>query len=734
MKTETALSVPKSSPSMPVLLSEEEEGGLNLGALLKTLQRKWWLIVGMTVATSALAGAKVLTDTSAYSGQFEILAQAQSTETTVISDVPDTLTTRSNERVSGDLLKLLKSPTVLQPVIDEIRNRNLAFCQLPAISVPNSNYDPCYRQLAGSLSIGTAGEDSQIIRTTFQSPDPQTVSVVLELVSEAYLDYSLASKQTDIKRGIEFVEQKLPDLRSKVNALQGELQSLRINNNLINPQSRGSQLSSQTGEFSQQLLEVQSQLRQTRTLYEDLQKADTIQEQASSSALEQNPRYQSLLNSLLELDSQIAEASTLYLDSSPDMEVLQEERANLSRLLEAQGDQSQREVLNQIRELESREQSISRTLQELNAGVDELSGITRNYTDIERELQIATSNLNQFLSKREALQIDAAQREIPWEIVTPPTPPVSQPESLPQNLLLGGMLGLILGTGLALLLDKSGGILYADEDIRRATRLPILARIPSHQVLSGHHFTENFSDSPELVSATAQAVGQNASSRNGASQNGFTSRGQSALAGFDKTSYDSDPFSESFRLLLTNLQRVNSDGALRSVTVSSAMPGEGKSTVAIYLAEAAAAMGQRVLLVDADLRNPQIHNYLELPNEKGLTNLFSGSVNPAVIQKLSTVSNLYVICAGSHPSEPSSVLASRGMQKLVKKVRPLFDLVIFDTPPLLGQSDAYLVANQTDGLLLVAQSGKLKQPQLARAMEQLSLANINVLGIVSRER
>ncbi|MEL6603778.1 MAG: polysaccharide biosynthesis tyrosine autokinase [Cyanobacteria bacterium J06614_10] len=712
-----------SAPIASVALPEEEEGGLNFGALLNTLRRKWWLIVGTTIATTALAGAKVLTDTPVYSGQFEILVQEQSTEVEVISDVPDTLTTRSVETLDGDLLKLLRSPAVLQPVVDGMRDRVPSFCgSLSPGQSTSSNYDPCYRQVASRLSVKSAGKDSQIIQAGFQHPDPQIVAIALNQVSQAYLEYSLASKQADIQRGLDFVEQKLPDLRAKVNTWQSRLQSLRLGNNIIDPGSRGSQLAGQVSSFSQNLLEVQSQLRQTREIYDALrqQAGRTVQEQATSSALNQNPRYQSLLNSLLELDSQIAEASTLYLETSPDMEVLLEQRENLLVLLAQQGAQSQREVINQIKELETQEQSIQQTLRELNAGVDELSGISRNFTDIERELQIATNNLNEFLSKREALQIDAAQREVPWEIVSPPTEPVPQAESLPQNLLLGAMLGLVLGTGLALLVDRSAGVIYGDDAIRRSTRLPILARIPSLQLLQGQNIEESYAKSRELVESRVS----------GSSQNGA----YSAMPIDKNFAYGSDPFSEAFRLLLTNLRRLNLRQSLKSVTVSSAIAGEGKSTVAIYLAEAAAAMGQRVLLIDADLRDPQIHQYLELSNEKGLTNLFSGATNPAVIQKLTTAANVYVMCAGSSPLEPSRVLGSKGMRKLMEKVNPLFDLVIFDTPPLLGQSDAYLVANHTDGLLLVTQSGRLKQPQLERTMEQLRLANVNVLGVVSREK
>ena len=725
MKSETALQL---SPSqlLPAVSMEDAEGGLNVGQLLRTLQRKWLLILGITLATTAAAAAKVLTDTPTYSGTLEILVQPLSAETEVISNIPETLTNgdSSTNSLDQDLLKILTSPSVLKPVVEEVQTRYPQFCNAPAAAVdqPEVMDKLCYNSIRQGLQVSPAAKNSDILQASFQDPDPQKVVTILEAVSDAYLKYSLSSKQADINRGIEFVEQKLPDLRDKVDTLQGQLQNLRLDNDLIDPDSRGSQLSTQVSAFSKEQLEVRVQLEQLRNVRQDLrQQIQQPGETAASSALAQNPRYQTLLNSLLELDSQIAEASTLYLDSSPDMQVLREQRQNLLALLAQQGQQSEQEITSQIRELEAREQALNETLQGLTSGVDDLSGISREYTDIQRELAVATENLSQFLAKREALEIDAAQREIPWEIVTPPTNPIPQPVSLPQNLLLGGVLGLLLGTGAALLLDKSGGVLHSNDEIQRTTRLPVLGRIPVQR-------NSKVAEEKESMAESVQYVGANIR----ADRNGFSSGvelGENPLS----SGYANDPFAESFRSLFTNLRLLSSPNLTRSIAVSSVMPGEGKSTVALHLAEAAAAMGQRVLLIDADLRNPQIHNYLELSNEKGLTNLFSGESNPALIQKFLPEPNLYVIAAGSAPFEPARLFSSRSMKRFTEKVRAKFDLVIYDTPPLLGQSDAYLVANNTDGLLLVTQPGKLKQPLLDRAMEQLRIADINVLGMVTRE-
>ena len=713
--------LPSSSWTAPEKrLIAEDEGGLNFGALVKILQRKWWVITGVTVATMGLAAARVLTEKPVYNGSFELLVQAQSTETEVISNVPETLTTQEQVAVDGDLLKILVGPKVLQPVIAGIRDRYPNYC--PGVA-PDSNesevtYDPCYQVLSGRLRVNQLGSNSDIIQVSIQDADPQVVQTVLELASEAYLAFSLESKQADIRRAIEFVEQKLPDLTNKVDFLQDQLQSLRLTHNIIDPDSRGSQLSGQVGTFSKQQLDLQISLEQNRANYENLRaQLGGPQEQASSSALAQNPRYQTLLDSLLQLDTEIAQASTLYLDNSPDMEVLKEQRQNLLTLLEQQGEQSQRDLISQMQELEAQEQSLNSALQGLSSDVDELAGISRDYVEIQRELGIATENLNQFLAKQAALEIDSAQREIPWEIVTPPTQSRVTPVSLTQNLVLGGVLGLLMGAVLALLLDKSTGVLYSDKEIQRAMQLPILGKIPTPQTVE----QDIFSPMQALQLATSKA----------SKTDGTVSPLENGAA-----TYAEDPFMEAFRSLYTNLRLSSADQPLTSVVISSVMENEGKSIAAIHLAEAAALMGQRVLLVDTNLRDPKIHSYLKLPNDAGLTDLALSDASAITKNTFlhEPITGLKVLCAGTKGHDAGHILTTKRVQKLIQQLKTRFDLVVFDAPSLLGQSDAYLVAEQADGMLIVTSPGQLKQNLLDQAMDQLRIANVNVFGLAVRER
>lgn len=709
MSADTVISSSNSQWTTQEPIKIEDQGGFNVSALAKTLQRKWWVIAGVTIVTSGLAVLKVASEKPVYTDTFEILAQDQSTETEVIANVPETLASQDKSLVNKDLLKVLRGPKVLQPVVEGLQDQYPDECppQPPTSDTSGVSYDPCYQTLVANLQVGTLGKDSDIIQVTFNDQNSEKVQVVLGLVSDAYLAYSLESKQADIRRALEFVQQKLPDLTNKVDSLQDKLQALRLDYNLIDPTSRGAQLSGQVTTFSQQQLDLQVELDQNRATYERLRsQLGGPQEQASSSALNQNPRYQTLLNTLLELDTQIAEASTLYLDASPDMAVLKEQRQNLLVLLEQQGAQSQRDLVSQMQELETREQSLQATLQGLSADVDELSGVSRQYVDIERELAIATENLNQFLAKQAALEIDAAQREIPWDVVTPPTQPKTQTASLLQNLLLGGTLGLLLGSAIALLLDKSAGVIYSDKDIQRAMQLPILGKIPNPEK----------GEMREPVQNLKQAVG--AYSQNGASPH----------------PHEDDPFTEAFRSLYTNL-RLSSATPLNSVVVSSVMDGEGKSVAAIHLAEAAALLGQRVLLVDTNLRDSKIHNYLKLSNKYGLADLAASDNNNLGKGNFlhEPIEGLKVLCAGEKAQDAGSILASKRIQRIIQQLKPKFDLVVFDAPSLLGQSDAYLIAEQVDGMLIVANPGQIKESLLNQAMNQVHIANVNVFGLAVRE-
>jgi capsular exopolysaccharide synthesis family protein len=697
--------LPLANPSQP---DEGDEGGLNLGQVVASLRRRLPVIAGVTTLVASAAVLKALTSTPTYQGSFEILTKPVTVETQVISSVPQTLSNKEQQETSdkGSVddtkLKLLTSPKLLEPIAKKLKPK------YSSIS---------YDQLAGTLKV-TPTPKSEILSVSFQDKDREKVKAVLKQVSAAYLDYSLEERLADVRQGIDFVDNQLPQLQKRVAAIQDRLQTFRQQYNLIDPESTGKELSAQSLSVSQQLIEAQIKLSEARAIYTDLNNQlaqPTKEESGASSVLQDNKRYQALLDQLLEVESQIAKKSSTFRETAPHIQVLEGQQRNLLPLLQREGQRVQEQAASKIRDLEARVQILTQAQNVLNQRIKQLSTVSRQYTDIQQELKIATDNLNQFLTKREALRIDAGQRKTPWQILTPPGEPIPSTSNVKRMAMLGVILGILMGVGVALLLDKLSNAIHTPDDIKNLLKRPILGVIPFNpdleddEKLTSNRFA-SMADLAGLVQQVRQRIGLDTKSHQ----------------------HTASPFLEAFRSLYTNIRLLNSDTQIRSLVISSSVPGEGKSTVSVYLAQAAAALGQRVLLVDTDLRLPQLHNRLGLLNTYGLSNVISLDLDvDRVIQQSPIEEKLFVLTAGQVPPDPTKLLSSQKMQNLMEKFQESYDLVIYDTPPLQGLADTRLVASKSDGIVVVVGLGKTKSSELTKALETLKLSPVAVLGMIA---
>lgn len=686
----------------------DDEGGLNLSQIAATLRRKIPIILGVTTIVSSGALLKAMTSKPSYQSSFEILTKPVTVEAQVLSSVPQTLSNReqqqsSDKSIDDTKLKLLKSPRILEPIVQTLKP-----------TYPELTYD--------ALSFGLVVKplpNSEILSVSFEDGNRQKVKDVLRLISQAYLKYSLEERLADVQQGIEFVDAQLPQLQRRVEGLQDKLQQFRQQYNLIDPDAVGKLLAQQTATIEQQRLETEIKFAEAMAIAADLkQQLDQDEERSiASSALRENARYQSLLNQLLEIEAQLAKQSSTFLPTTPQIELLRSQINNLQPLLEREGDRTEIEAASRVRELESRRKILAETDELLKQRVRQLSAVSRQYTDIQQELKIATDNLNQFLTKREALRIDAGQRKAPWQLLSPAVEPQPSAGNVKQSGALGAILGLLLGIGTALLLEKLSNVLRAPEDAADLTKLPLLGVIPFAPTPVE---TESSSliDSlavPELPTIVSQV------------RQKFGRRQSSTLYG-----YNVSPFSEAFRSLHTNIRLLNPDSVVRSIVISSSSAGEGKSTIALYLAQAAAALGQRVLLVDTDLRAPQLHVRLQLSNLDGLSSVVASDVNfEQAIQHSPLEPNLFILTAGQIPPDPTRLLSSKRMRQLMQQCGEAYDLVIYDTPPLLGLADAKLIAANTDGIILVVGLDKTKSAALTQTLEDLKLSSVTPLGIVA---
>lgn len=190
------------------------------------------------------------------------------------------------------------------------------------------------------------------------------------------------------------------------------------------------------------------------------------------------------------------------------------------------------------------------------------------------------------------------------------------------------------------------------------------------------------------------------------------------------------PISEQYRTIRTNIQFSSIDNEIRTILVTSSGPGEGKSTTVANLAVVFAQQGKKVLLIDADMRKPTVHYTFHLQNMHGLTSVLSHQKTLQEALNKTDVENLSVLTAGPIPPNPAELLGSKAMNEFIKIASEQFDILLFDTPPVLAVTDAQILANKCDGTILVVSSETTESEVAIKAKELLVSANAKILGAV----
>ena len=190
------------------------------------------------------------------------------------------------------------------------------------------------------------------------------------------------------------------------------------------------------------------------------------------------------------------------------------------------------------------------------------------------------------------------------------------------------------------------------------------------------------------------------------------------------------PVSEAYRVLRTNIQYSSIDKQLKTIVVTSSGPMEGKTTSAVNLAVTFAQAGNKVLLIDSDLRKPKLHKVFVMPNQTGLTDLIAAHDDFNKYVRSCDVPNLYILPSGTIPPNPSELLSSNSMRQYIQDMSEEYDVIFLDSPPVGSVTDAAIISTFVDGTILVTYSGHVEVNALKRAKELLTKVNANIIGVV----
>ena len=321
----------KRLPTLPFIYKNQhpdnDQDELNLRQLLLVVRRRALTIAGVAIAVTSAVGFWTLNQTPKYESNFQLLVEPV-TEQGNLNKLTQ-VRGPNNEVLDSTLdydtqIQVLRSPKLMAAIIEEIKKRY--------------KYDDVsYESLISSNQLKISQlEKTKILEVRYRDTDPAKVKNILHEVARGYLRYSLLERQTNLEKGIEFVKTQLPQLRDRVDKLQGQLQAFRQQNNLLDPESQSQQLSTRVSAITQQQLDTEVKLREAHSLYTTLsnQLGSSPDQAIATSSLSEAPRYQQLLNQLQDVEAKIAKESARFTEDSPTIQALRNQQRNLLPLLQ----------------------------------------------------------------------------------------------------------------------------------------------------------------------------------------------------------------------------------------------------------------------------------------------------------------------------------------------------------------------------------------------------------------
>lgn len=562
--------------------------------------------------------------------------------------------------------------------------------------------------------------DTNIIRITATSEQPEMAEKTANSVANAYRLENIITRNRLVMESRRFVEEQLAGLERKLNTAEEALRAFReLEGRVFLIDEARAALETFT-RLEEQHNEVMRKRAEGERQISVLERTEAVLgNQTGRIFTEEQSALLTILNQrLLDL---IQERNTLLINYTTDHPQVQEQQKKIDNvksemLLEL------RTKLNTMQDrestlLEQRDRYRNRYLQFPRAAIE--------MGRLEREVKVNADLLATLKAKHQELQIKSAEQIEEVTIVAPaivPSAPINSPNT-EMNLMVASLMGVFLGIVIAFARESFDTSIGTIEGIEEFLKVPVLGVIPQF-------------DSKEMLEAARAALPADASA--------------STVENFSKLICLIDPksiLSESLRSLRTNIQFASMDRKVKSILFTSAGLGEGKSTCVSNLAITLAQEGQRVLLVDADLRRPIVHQRLGLERTPGLadalvgstswrshvrsaTDLMLGSMGVDRVMSTPGLDNLHILTSGSEVGNPNEFLNMSKIKTLVNEMSEEYDLVLFDTPPILPVTDAVAFSSRVDGTILVYQVGRIGRNALRRAKFLLDHAQANVMGIV----
>ena len=694
---------------------------ISLSDLLRVLRRRRRIIVASLIVVFLLGAFYCVVKTRRYEAVADLAINPEGSDALDMGDITASLGGGGlgfDEKLETQV-HILKSDSLAWTVISELRldrqptfagHRNFSFFGPYVVPNPPDQIDrttperrnQLLEDFSHALTVQSIAR-TQAVEITFRNADPALARDVVNHLVTAYTQRTFMTRYNDTMKASNWLSGQLAQLKSEVQESQSKLSKFQKQTGIFGTDENDNLVLSKLDDVSKELTdaeadrivkEAQYRVAQSGnpeligTLVPDSvlpvlrgQEADLKQQLAQANA-EYGPHYPKVI----QLETQLAQVEKSLQSEIADIQ----ERFHTAYQISAGSEKQMRAAFDQQKQ----------QAYDMSAGLDQ-------YGILKRELESGNDLYEDLLKKLKEAGVVASLKAATVDVIDPATLPTKPVEpKVPLVMALSILFGLGTGIAFSFAAENLDNLIRSPEEVESLTGVPLFGMIPHIKLGRGKdpgQELEPIGDGPKRGSLVALLR-------------------------------PNSHASEAFRSLRTALLLASAGKPPKAVLIASAVPGEGKTTVSMNIAAMLAQRGARVLLVDADLRRGQIAERLMIPKNLGLSGALTGAVNwRDTIEAIPEAPNFFVLQAGVRPPNSAELLGSPQMHEVLEECKAEYDHVIVDSAPCLIVTDAVLVAQEMDAVLLVSRIAVTPRANLRRASELLQVGEGHVTGIVAND-
>jgi capsular exopolysaccharide synthesis family protein len=707
-----------------------EEEGFQLEEYWEVIKRRKNLLVYFSLSVVIVIMAWAFIKTPVFEAKGTLMIEKDQRNVLMFADSL-ALQTGARDEYLNTQVKILKSRTLARDVIEDMKllergeSKNKPSFGLGSLLSLFKEKKEISKEAVISSAINNFLEilkveiirNSRLVDVRYQSANPEFAASVVNTLFDKYIDFNLRMKTESTKLASDFLRTQIEDLRNTLSRKERELQEYGKRKELFYLSGKETTVVEKFADLNKAFTEAQ--------IYRINKEAVYLERKGKSFENYPEVRTNQLIQNLKKEHSAVEveykRKGQIFKESYPEMQRLRSQLASLQQRIDDEtrdiARKALREAEDEYRSAKKKEDSLAQLLGQQKQDVVATNTNAIYYNSLKIEVTNMRNLLDHLVKKEKESMLSSRleglqtsnikiidQAEVPISPVFP---------KKKQMFILALFLGLAGGLGLIFLLDWLDKTIKTPDQVEKLLKLPSLGFIPAVGSGNPHSYYGYSYTSPY-------------------SQKMRKSKDDQKLKDIELSNYmvPESIYAENYRNVRTSILLSTPDHPPRIMTVTSALPQEGKTATVINLAVSFTNLGKKVVVIDGDLRKPRIHKILRAKNTVGLSSFLVGRCGIKDVILMTEIHNLHIIPSGPVPPNPTELLNGKSMETLLLELKEHYDFVFIDSPPLVGIMDPVIIGHHSDGVLLITWGGKTHKRLIEKARDELKKYNIRLLGVV----